>query len=143
MKKALYIIGAILLILIITNPGVRAFKEYLGMNTYNGLRRTSNFFVCSIYEGDSKYFAIAGNFFKITRNIEIEEVRKDALKEQADSAILYSDSSDSNHNRISASIFAERIKLRFPQYKNLDHKLLIRKLLVKFPEYQSIVDTNR
>jgi len=43
MKKWHYFIIAAMFILIITNPRVKAFKDYLDVNTYSGLRRTSNF----------------------------------------------------------------------------------------------------
>nr|NYE68666.1 hypothetical protein [Mucilaginibacter sp. E4BP6] len=50
MKKSLYILGGIILLFIITNPSISAFKAYIGSNTYSGLKRTTNLFVCSIYK---------------------------------------------------------------------------------------------
>ena len=68
MKKWHYCIIGALLILIITNPGVKAFEDYLGVNTYSGLRRTSNFFIFSFYKSDDYYFAMAGNFFHLKKS---------------------------------------------------------------------------
>jgi hypothetical protein len=64
-KKILYVIIAALILLIVTNPSQKAFKDYLGVNTYSGLRRTSNFLICSVYNDGDRYFAIAGNFFEL------------------------------------------------------------------------------
>ncbi|WP_419801339.1 hypothetical protein [Mucilaginibacter sp.] len=67
MKKSYYWIVGILLFLIITNPSVKAFKDYLGNTSYLNLRRENNFFVFSKYRFREKsFFAIAGNFFNIT-----------------------------------------------------------------------------
>src|ERR1700750_3265887 len=68
MKKGLYVIGAIILILIITNPSVKAFKDYLGHGNEGGLSRQANFFIFSIYlnwGNSAEYFGIAGNFYQI------------------------------------------------------------------------------
>lgn len=68
MKKAYYIPFAILLLLIITNPSQKAFKEYLGTNSYSGLQRTNNFFVCDIFKNeDIKYVGFLGNFFRLDK----------------------------------------------------------------------------
>ena len=68
MKKGYYWLLGVLLLLIITNPSVKAFKDYLGKTSYINMRKENNFFVGSLYSynGES-YFAIAGNFFKITK----------------------------------------------------------------------------
>jgi hypothetical protein len=64
-KKVLYIIGGALLILIITNPTYKDFKEYLWLNNRAHARRINNFFFCSIYLAPGgTYLGIAGNFFK-------------------------------------------------------------------------------
>jgi len=70
MKKSYYVLITVLLLFIITNPSVKAFKEYLGRTNYSQLRRDYNFFLCGLYNyhGD-RYFAIAGNFFKIDKPI--------------------------------------------------------------------------
>ncbi|MCO5936842.1 hypothetical protein NAF17_14965 [Mucilaginibacter sp. RB4R14] len=75
MKKVYYFLLGILLVLIVTNPSLKDFKENQGHETYEGLTRDTNFFVCSIYvssgynpEGTTyygKYFGILGNFFFI------------------------------------------------------------------------------
>ena len=75
-KKVMYVIGAIFLILIITNPSLKDFKDHSGRTTYEGLYREHNFFVCSMYGATGKnddgsiynageYFAMLGNFFEI------------------------------------------------------------------------------
>lgn len=53
-------------ILILTNPSIKAFKEYLGYNENEGISRKYNFMVCSIYKiGYTEYLGIGENFFKI------------------------------------------------------------------------------
>ena len=58
-KKLLIIAGAILLLFIITNPGIKRFKEFTGHSSYGGLRRTGNFIVFSVYKIESinEYYA--------------------------------------------------------------------------------------
>lgn len=70
MKKSYYVFITIILVFIITNPSIKAFKEYLGRTSYYQLRRDYNFFLCGLYNyhGD-RYFAVAGNFFKIDKPI--------------------------------------------------------------------------
>lgn len=66
MKKLLYGTGIILLLLIITNPSAKSFKEYRGENSYSGLKREQNWFIFSIYsDGDSRYLGIVLNFFEL------------------------------------------------------------------------------
>lgn len=67
MKKNLYtyIPLGVLALLVITNPSPNAFKDYLGIKTTVGIQRRGNLFICSYYEYEDKYFAIAGNFFQI------------------------------------------------------------------------------
>lgn len=103
-KKILIGIGVILLLLIITNPSMRDFKEYS-----NGIvcKRESNFLLFSIYSRDYhavsaeeiddyedfyawknhsdkiKYIAIAKNFFYLKSNASENKMmatRKDDLK---------------------------------------------------------------
>jgi len=65
-----YIVFGLLVVLIATNPSQRDFKEYLGADGYDGLKRTYNFFVCSVYERHStNYFAIMGNFIATTKQV--------------------------------------------------------------------------
>jgi len=69
MKKALYVIGAIILILIITNPSVKAFKEYLGRESYDGLKRPLNLFICAFYKDHTNdYFGMLGNFWELKKH---------------------------------------------------------------------------
>jgi len=67
MKKWHYWVIGILLLLIVTNPSAKSFKEYLGRDSYFGLIRKYNFFVFSIYEtkGSVQYLGLVGNFFEI------------------------------------------------------------------------------
>jgi len=68
----------ILLLFIITNPSASAFKEYIGSNTYSGLKRTTNLFVCSVYKHyGSEYFGIFGNFIELKE----PEIKHDTVKE--------------------------------------------------------------
>ncbi|MEO8768763.1 MAG: hypothetical protein ABI402_01705 [Ferruginibacter sp.] len=71
-NKIGYTLLTLLLILIITNPGVKRFKDYKGYSTYAGLMRTQNWFVFSIYESRSyqnryggRYLGILFNFFPL------------------------------------------------------------------------------
>jgi hypothetical protein len=65
-KKIWIALSLILLFFILTNPGISAFKAYKGSNTYYGLKRKFNFFICSVYQsGNKQYFAILGNFFEL------------------------------------------------------------------------------
>ncbi len=70
MKRSYYWLIGILLFLIITNPSIKAFKDYLGNEDYKHLQKKSNFFVCSIFECEGiRYFAILGNFFEVAEVI--------------------------------------------------------------------------
>lgn len=81
-RKVLYAIGALILLLIITNPGIKEFRSFLHEsesreNAISG--RDANFFVFSIYSNigdyvDSphdghnirfRYIGIFGNFFSL------------------------------------------------------------------------------
>jgi len=65
MKKAYYAPIVIVLLLIITNPTVKDFKDYMGRNTYIGLHRTSNLFIYSNYQvGSDEYVGFLGNFWE-------------------------------------------------------------------------------
>lgn len=64
-KKVFYILLAILLLLIVTNPSQTDFKNFIGARSFNGLQRKYNFFVLSIYNDDNRdYWGFAGNFIK-------------------------------------------------------------------------------
>jgi len=79
-RKVLYTTGALLLLLIITNPGVKEFRSYLHESSKNTIAgRDANFFIFSIYSNigdyvDSphnghnirfRYLGIFGNFFSL------------------------------------------------------------------------------
>jgi hypothetical protein len=67
-KKLTLAIAGVLLLFIVTNPSVSAFKTYLGYSSYQGLKRPVNLFVLSEYtaHGD-KYVGIVGNFWKVEK----------------------------------------------------------------------------
>jgi hypothetical protein len=78
-KKALIASGIILLLFIITNPSPTAFKSYLGVTGYYGLKRSSNLFIFSIYKhGNWKYLGIAGNFWWINEPIKRPQIFSDS-----------------------------------------------------------------
>lgn len=70
-----YIWTAILLLLVITNPGRASFSSYLHNSSNSGSGREFNFFVASIYSNvyyynpdkfeKTYYIALLGNFIKI------------------------------------------------------------------------------
>lgn len=66
-KKGLFIIGGIVLLFIITNPSITAFKSFQGKNSYEGLSKPINMFVYSIYEDDVgyRYIGFMGNFWSL------------------------------------------------------------------------------
>jgi len=143
-KKYVYVIGAIILVLVITNPSYSSFKAYLGDEEArtSDTRRTTNLFICSKYSAnDRNFFAIAGNFIELERTkLHITELREDIMRQLADSALYWSDTSDSNHNKISASEFAQRIKAKYPVYENIPNDSLIRAVIKKYPIYTGKVD---
>lgn len=87
-KKVLYVAGAILILLIVTNPSMQSFKEFLGKNTYHGLSRKTNFFVFSSFSNEGiNYIGVFGNFIHYVGEIEgkkiaAEERRKAYWNEQ-------------------------------------------------------------
>lgn len=79
-RKVLYAAGALLLLLVITNPGVGEFRSYLHEGRDNAVSgRDANFFIFSFYSDISdyadaprnghsirfRYIGILGNFFPI------------------------------------------------------------------------------
>jgi hypothetical protein len=66
-KKALYGIGIVLLILIITNPTYKDFKEHIQPYEETDIFKESNLFICSFYDfsGDT-YLGVLGNFFEFS-----------------------------------------------------------------------------
>jgi hypothetical protein len=89
MKKLLYIFGGLVILLIITNPSVTAFKTYLGRDSYGGLRRPVNLFICAFYKDRShEYFGMIGNFWKLnkSKNPTLDSLRKVDSTRTVDSA---------------------------------------------------------
>jgi hypothetical protein len=73
------IVGCILLLFIFLNPSLDKFKEHLGYISHYGLRRTSEFLVCTIYEDGTqdppvKYLGILSNFIKLNTNNPTTEI---------------------------------------------------------------------
>lgn len=67
-RKAQLTVLAVILLLILTNPGVKRFKEFMGQDSYAGLERTRNWLIFSIYEKrGGKYVGIFLNFITIER----------------------------------------------------------------------------
>ena len=71
------IIGIALIFMIITNPSIKEFKEFIGISPAaednNAVRRTHNFILFSIYQEandkgefyySTSYLGIASNFFE-------------------------------------------------------------------------------
>lgn len=137
-KQKIYAgIAAFLFLLIITNPSVTAFKTYRGLNTYKGLKRPLNLFVYSIYQEDEfdedgdfikdgdKYLAVFGNFWDVSPMMVINT--PDSLKK-------------SNAERLSVSEFAQLIKSKYPEYKHIDNRELVDKIIAKYPMYKENVN---
>jgi hypothetical protein len=102
-RKKLYIIGTVLLLLIITNPSLKSFKEHLGQTTDNGLSRNYNLLVFSIYDDSyNKYLGIFENFIKIGSIPQQTTVTIDQpTQQQIDSATMADSSkmvADTNRN---------------------------------------------
>ncbi|MBL4677460.1 MAG: hypothetical protein JKY70_14845 [Mucilaginibacter sp.] len=83
MKKIYYFPIGLILLLLITNPSLKAFKEHTGVaSSYLESKifasRLHNYFICSTYQlgvqgSDGYYFAIAGNFFYVKSEREKAE----------------------------------------------------------------------
>jgi len=131
--------GILLLILIITNPSAQAFKEYIGSSTYEGLHKQTNLFVVSIYkERGTEYIGVLGNFFKVEKELpkqhtyyspalpEVDSTRKDTTKQ-----II---------GKLTITQFAIKIKNKYPEYRNIENRTLVEKILIKYPIYKETVD---
>lgn len=71
-KKIWLLIGGVLLLLILLNPGINRFKEYIGLNSKSSknIKRNNNFLIFSIYEesqNNKKYIGILFNFIEINK----------------------------------------------------------------------------
>ena len=75
----------ILLLFILTNPSISAFKAYVGSNTYSGLKRTTTLFICSIYKHNGvDYFGITGNLFELKKQqVQISDSEKQRIIDSA------------------------------------------------------------
>lgn len=75
-KNCRYIFGLVLIFLILSNPSLNSFKDFIGLypevEANNRVRRSYNFFIFSTYQeahednfGSSLYYiGIADNFFQ-------------------------------------------------------------------------------
>jgi len=92
MKKILIAVTLILLLLTITNPSIKRFKDFVGSNSYRGLRRTNNLILFSYYTNneEKKYLGVLFNFFDVT---------KQSVKKQYDSYLPDTTSSNIDINK--------------------------------------------
>jgi len=69
-NKKWHLIGGILLVLIISNPGIASFKMHLADTEDESYQsRPYNFLIFSIYNSDLRtYIGIGGSFIKIKQN---------------------------------------------------------------------------
>lgn len=78
--RKMLIPGIVLLVLITTNPSIYAFKSYLGVNSYKGLKKPVNLFIAAIYkQGGREYIGVLGNFWRIDKYANIEVYQKHLL----------------------------------------------------------------
>jgi hypothetical protein len=81
MKKALYILVAILFLLMMTNPGHSSFQKFIGEHDSKNADRKANFLVCSIYSANDKnYFGILNKFYKIDQHNHNSQPPADSIK---------------------------------------------------------------
>ncbi len=116
MKRILIVFAVILLLLIITNPSVKRFKDFIGSNSSKGLRRTSNWVLFSYYKDntDDKYFGILLNFFHINNTFKNEnEIKEDSTAVSPDTTSI-NDINTNNNKKMDDSdfnkVFDEAIK---------------------------------
>ncbi|WP_214072182.1 hypothetical protein [Mucilaginibacter sp. dw_454] len=138
LNKALIALGGILAIFIITNPSASAFKEYLGRNNYKGLKRQSNYFIFSEYQDSSytdhvrheeKYYGVLGNF--MVYHEPFENIGRQGIPQ---------DTTMYGSPKMTISQFAQKIKSRYPEYRAIDNKILVEKILNKYPVYKETVN---
>lgn len=141
-KKLLIGAAVLLLILIITNPSISSFKAFRGSNTYLGLERPANLFICSVYRDydSNRYLGIVGNFFDITPSMAqpaIAHVEEPKIEDfvRADSSIHIND-----YIKLPIPEFANKIKTKYPEYKDINDTILVTKILEKYPVYKENVD---
>jgi hypothetical protein len=97
-KTKWIITGSILLILIVLNPGMNQFKEYVGNLNMDDvhLSRGANFLIFSIYEEqwmdrDKKYLGLLMNFIDITKSATNEPSRVDSTAKYPDTVKMVAD----------------------------------------------------
>jgi len=138
-QKRYAIAASVLLLLIITNPSISAFKAYRGSDSYRGLIREHNYFVCSVYQDSTydnendiqhkeRYFGVIDNFWIINPDKPLA-VNTDSV-------------SGSYSRKLTISEFAAKIKKKYPAYDEVDDKVLVNKILTKYPVYKDNVDTS-
>lgn len=69
-KSILKYLTLLFIVLILTNPQMKNFKEYLGVSSASHCSKKANFFIFSIYrnyEGDD-YLGILLNFYLLKKN---------------------------------------------------------------------------
>lgn len=69
-KKITYLLTAIVLLLVFTNPSQEHFTSFMHRRDSKNLGRDTNYLVCSIYStrnniNNTRYFAVLGNFYQI------------------------------------------------------------------------------
>jgi hypothetical protein len=82
MKKALYVLAAIIFLLIMTNPSHGSFQKFLGQPHSKNTDRKANFLVCSIYSANDKnYLAILNEFYTLNlHNHPSQQPATDSIK---------------------------------------------------------------
>ena len=101
-RKNALIIGIPLIILLLTNPSIKSFKEYLGLSSSDGLQKRNQFFIASMFSYDNEmYLGLFGNFFKVSRhNTET------SYHNYSDSTAIKVDSSDATTATIDTILIA-------------------------------------
>ena len=65
-KKIYYVLIGVLLLLIITNPSIREFKDHVGYNSTDNVFCENNFLIFSIYKkNNGVYYGVLSNFIKV------------------------------------------------------------------------------
>jgi hypothetical protein len=81
-NKRYYILGAVILLFVFTNPTPSDFRNYLGIGYQTKISRAANILLFSIYEKDSRsYIGILKNFFHFNSKQERDLI--DAAHEKA------------------------------------------------------------
>lgn len=143
-----YVILGIVALFIITNPGIASFKAFVGSNTYAGLHRTGQFFICSTYQRQGKfYLGILGNFWDITYQPKVATWQPPVTDKPVDTKkVIIVGKTDSGlpifKQVLSKKEFAMRIKAKYPEYSNMNNDTLVKKILAKYPVYKNEVELN-